>query len=117
MNYLQFCCGTGELVVKLSQIADSGKDKFLKDLFSKIKTEKDLLNIRRFYLANKDKVSDFVAFGSDVFNYALDNDVVTEDGTLVLADELYKLNVVIDKEVGLFALITALRHHMKEHHG
>ena len=109
VNYLQFCCGTGELVVKLSQIADSGKDEFLKDLFKKIKTERDLLNVRRFYLANKEKVSDFVAFGSDVFNYALDNNMVTEEGTLALADLLYQLNVVIDKEVGLFAMVTAVR--------
>ena len=68
-----------------------------------------MLNVRRFYLANKEKVSDFVAFGSDVFNYALDNNIVTEDGTLVLADLLYQLNVVIDKEVGLFAMVTAVR--------
>ena len=64
---------------------------------------------RPFYLASKEKVSDFVAFGSDVFNYALDNDLVTEDGALALADLLYQLNVVIDKEVGLFAMVTALR--------
>jgi DNA polymerase III delta prime subunit len=109
VNYLQFCCGSGELIVKLSQIADSGKDEFLKDLFNKIQNEKDLLNIRKFYLANKEKVSDFIAFGSDIFNYALDNNLVTNDGVLVLADQLYQLNVVIDKEVGLFAMITAIR--------
>ena len=109
VNYLQFCCGSGELVVKLSQIADSGKDEFLKDLFVKIQKEKDLLNVRKFYLANKEKVSDFIAFGSDIFNYALDNNMVTGDGVLVLAELLYQLNVVIDKEVGLFAMITATR--------
>jgi DNA polymerase III delta prime subunit len=109
VNYLQFCCGSGELIVKLSQIADSGKDEFLKDLFNKIQNEKDLLNIRKFYLANKEKVSDFIAFGSDIFNYALDNNLVTNDGVLVLADQLYQLNVGIDKEVGLFAMITAIR--------
>lgn len=109
VNYLQFCCGTGELVVKLSQIADSGKEEFLKELFEKIRSEKDLLDVRRFYLANKEKVSDFVAFGSDVFNYAVDNGLVSEEGTLALADRLYELNVVIDKEVGLFAMATAVR--------
>lgn len=117
VNYLQFCCGSGELVVRLSQIADSGKGEFLRELFGRIASEKDLLDVRKFYLANKDKVSDFVAFGSDVFNYALDNDAVTEDGVLALADELYKLNVVIDKEVGLFALVAAVRRYMKARHG
>jgi DNA polymerase III delta prime subunit len=109
VNYLQFCCGTGELVVKISQIADSGKDEFLKELFTKTLTEKNLLDVRRFYLGNKEKISDFITFGSDIFNYALDNNIVTEDGTLVLADQLYQLNIVIDKEVGIFAMITAIR--------
>jgi DNA polymerase III delta prime subunit len=109
VNYLQFCCGTGELVVKISQIADSGKDEFLKELFTKTLTEKDLLDVRRFYLGNKEKISDFITFGSDIFNYALDNNIVTEDGTLVLADQLYQLNIIIDKEVGIFAMITAIR--------
>ena len=35
--------------------------------------------------------------------------MVTEEGTLALADLLYQLNVVIDKEVGLFAMVTAVR--------
>ena len=69
---------------------------------------------RWFYLANKEKVSDFVAFGSDIFNYALDNNVITEDGILVLADLLYQLNVVIDKEVGLFDMATAVRKYAKD---
>lgn len=109
VNYLQFCCGTGELVVKISQIADSGKDEFLKELFTKTLTEKNLLDVRRFYLGNKEKISDFITFGSDIFNYALDNNIITEDGTLILADQLYQLNIVIDKEVGIFAMITAIR--------
>lgn len=113
VNYLQFCCGNGELVVKLSQIADSGKDEFLKGVFSMLTDGKDLLDVRRFYLANKEKVSDFVAFGSDVFNYAVDNGLVTEDGVLALADGLYQLNVVIDKEVGLFGMLTTVRRHLK----
>lgn len=109
VNYLQFCCGSGELVVKLSQVVDSDKSGFLKELMDKVMTETNLLDVRRFYLRNKDKVSDFVSFGSDVYNCAIDGDLVTEDGVLKLTDQLFQLNSVIDKEAGLFGMLTAVR--------
>lgn len=109
VNYLQFCCGTGELVVKLSQIADSGKRSFLEELIKKALSEKDVLDVRRFYLANKDKVSDYVVAGSDLFNAAVDAGLVTEDGILKLTDQIFMLNQVIDKECMFFGMIITLR--------
>lgn len=109
INYLQFCCNSGKLVVKLNQVAESGKEEFLNELMSKTLNEKNLLDVRQFYLKNKDNVSDFVTFGSDVYNYAVDNDLVNEDGILKLTDQLYQLNTVIDKEAGLFGMLTAVR--------
>lgn len=109
VNYLQFCCASGELVVKLNQVADSGKRGFLDELVKKALTEKDVLDVRRFYLANKDKISDYVAAGSDLFNAAVDAGLVTEDGILKLTDLLFQLNTVIDKEVGFFGMVAALR--------
>lgn len=113
INYLQFCCNSGELVVKLSQVVDSDKGEFLKELVKRTISEENLLDVRQFYLRNKDKVSDFVAFGSDVYNAAVDGDVVTEDGVLKLTDQLYQLNTVIDKEAGLFGMLTAIRRFRK----
>ena len=109
VNYLQFCCGTGELVVKLSQIADSGKRSFLEELVKKALSEKDVLDVRRFYLANKDKVSDYVVAGSDLFNAVVDMGLVTEDGILKLTDQIFMLNQVIDKECMFFGMIITLR--------
>ena len=80
---------------------------------SKALTEPNLLDVRQFYLRNKSKVSDFVAFGSDIYNYAADNDLVTEDGMLKLTDQLYQLNTVIDKEAGVFGMLTAVRRFRK----
>lgn len=114
INYLQFCCNSGELTVRLNQVVDSDKGEFLKDVVSKALAEQNLLDVRQFYLRNKDKVSDFVSFGSDVYNYAADNDIVTEDGILKLTDQLYQLNTVIDKEAGLFGMLTALRKYRKQ---
>lgn len=113
INYLQFCCGSGKLVVRLNQVVDSEKGEFLAGLMKMALSGSDLLDVRRFYLRNKDRVSDFTAFGSDVYNYAVDNDVVTEDGVLKLTDQLYQLNTVIDKEAGLFGMITAVRRYRK----
>lgn len=113
LNYLQFCCSSGELVVRLNKVVDSGKEDFLKDVMSKALTEPNLLNVRQFYLHNKSKVSDFVAFGSEIYNYVADNDLVTEDGILKLTDQLHQLNVVIDKEAGVFGMLTAVRRFRK----
>ena len=109
VNYLQFCCASGELVVRLNQVVDSDKRGFLDELVKKALEEKDVLDVRRFYLANKDKISDYVAAGSDLFNAAVDAGLVTEDGILKLTDLLYQLNAVIDKEVGFFGMVAALR--------
>ena len=50
-----------------------------------------------------------MSFGSDVYNCAVDSDLVTEDGVLKLTDQLFQLNSVIDKEAGLFGMLTAVR--------
>lgn len=83
----------------------------MKELISKTVNDScNLLAVRSFYLKNKDKISDFMTFASDVFNYAIDNGIVTSaDGMLVLTDILYKINVVVDKESMFFGLLVAIR--------
>lgn len=115
INYLQFCCNTGKLVVKLSQVVDSDKSSFLRELVEKIRSAEDILDVRRFYLQNKDKVSDFISFGSDLYNKVVDDGLVDEDGILKLTDLLYQLNSVVDKEAGLFGMLTAVRKYGKKH--
>lgn len=113
VNYLQFCCGSGKLVVQLNNVVESGKRDFLKELVSLAVAEKDLLKVRQFYMKNKDAVADYVAFGSDLFNYVVDSNIIDIDGVLKLTDMLYQLNVVIDKEVGLFGMVTAISKYAK----
>nr|DAH73845.1 MAG TPA: activator clamp loader [Caudoviricetes sp.] len=110
MNYLQFCSSSGELVVKLRSITDAGQDKFLQELVNKTISSSNILEVRQFYMHNKEAVSDYVEFGSKMFNYVIDNEIVSSsDAVLKLSDLLYQLNVVIDKEVGFFAMVAALR--------
>ena len=109
IKYLQICCTTGTLVVKFSTIINGGKDDFLKELINKTVNETNLLAVRQFYLANKDKLGDFVDAAANAFNYVIDNNIVTNaDGILVLTDLLYKINVVVDKESMFFGLLTAI---------
>ena len=109
INYLQFCCSSGELVVKLNNVANDEKNEVIKSIVDSIVAGKNLLEIRRSYLAQKDKISDYVEAGSQLFNYAVDNNVVSSpDGILKMTDILFYLNTVIDKESCFFGLVTAV---------
>ena len=109
VNYLQSSCASGTLTVNESTINDTEKEGFLKELVSKTIQANNMLDVRKFYLANKDKISDYVMFASDVFNYIVDNDIVSNsDGILKLTDMLYYLNMVIDKESMFFGMIVAI---------
>lgn len=110
INYLQFCSNSGELIVKLNDIANSGRDDFLEELVTKTIETNNLLEVRQMYMRSKDKINDYVEFGSAFFNYVVDNGILrSADGVLRMSELLYQLNVVIDKEVGFFAMVTALK--------
>ena len=109
INYLQFCCGSGQLVVKLSNVANDEKNEVIKLIADSILARKNLLDIRKSYLAQKDKISDYVEAGSDLFKYVVDNGIVSSpDGILKMTDILFYLNSVIDKESCFFGLVTAV---------
>lgn len=109
INYLQFCCNSGELVVNLNKVADSEKNELLSAIIDKLRTSSNMLEVRKFYLAEKDKISDYVEFGSAMFKHVVDNGIVVDlDGILKMTDLLFQLNTVIDKESGFFGLLTAI---------
>ena len=109
INYLQFCCNSGELVVNLNKVAESEKSELLSAVVDKLKTSSNMLEIRKFYLAEKDKISDYVEFGSALYKHVVDNGIIVDlDGILKMTDLLFQLNTVIDKESGFFGLLTAV---------
>ena len=109
INYLQFCCSSGELVVNLNKVAESEKNELIDAIVDKLKTTNNMLEVRKFYLSEKDKISDYVEFGSVLFKHVVDNGIVVDlDGILKMTDLLFQLNTVIDKESGFFGLITAI---------
>ena len=114
INYLQFCCSSGELVVNLNNVANSEKNDLLDKLIKKIKTSNNILDVRKFYLSEKDTITDYVSFGSELFKYVVDNGIVVDlDGILKMTDLLFMLNQVIDKESMFFGLVTAIAKWMK----
>lgn len=115
INYLQFCCSSGELVVNLSKVANAETNELTSAIVDKIKTSANLLTVRKFYLAEKDKISDYVEFASQLFNYVIDNEIVVDpDGILKMTDILFYMNTVIDKEANFFGLVTAIAKWMKK---
>ena len=114
INYLQFCCSSGELVVNLNKVAESEKNELIDAIVDKLKTTNNMLEVRKFYLSEKDKISDYVEFGSVLFKHVVDNGIVVDlDGILKMTDLLFQLNTVIDKESGFFGLLTAIAKWMK----
>lgn len=110
ISYLQSCCASGELLVNDDAISDNDKNELVSSIVSKAVSEEDLLVVRKAYLSMKDKISDYAAFGAEVFNYVVDHNIVSNsDGLLKLADIMYYLNQVIDKESMFFGMLVAIR--------
>ena len=108
---LQKCCASG--ILTIPQIVTTDKT-FLEELIEKCKTENNLLNLRQFYISNKMKISDYNALSSDIFNYVLDNGLITNgDNVLYMSNIIYQMNLVIDKEITFFSLITYLNKVLK----
>jgi len=115
VNYLQFCCSSGELVVNLSRVAESEKNELLDSIVDKLRSSSSMLEVRKFYLAEKDKISDYVEFGSLLYKHVIDHGIVVDlDGILKMTDLLFQLNTVIDKESGFFGLLTAVAKWMEK---
>ena len=109
VNYLQFCSSSGKLVVALDNVANNEKNEAIQSIVSDIASNKKLLDVRKNYLAQKDAISDYVDAGSKLFNYVVDNNIVSNpDGILKMTDILFYLNSVIDKESCFFGLVTAI---------
>ena len=109
VNVLQSSCSSGKLIVSKNAIAEAEKGDFIKNLVEKIKTESDILEIRKFYIKNKDQISDYMIFASEIYHYILNNNITNNKGVLIkAADSLYQMTQVIDKEIGFFQFIAIL---------
>lgn len=109
INYLQFCCNSGELVVDIEAISKQSSVNLTTDIVNKAISATNLLDVRRFYLQHKEECGDFIEITSAIFNYVVDNNIISADGILRLTDLIYQLNVVVDREPTFFGILTAIR--------
>lgn len=109
VNHLQTYSTTGELIVSGSTIAEAEKESFISSIVNMVMTEKDLLKIRTYYTQNKDKISDYIIMAGDILNYVIDKNIIKRgEDILALSDQIYKLNIVVDKETQFYAFIVQL---------
>lgn len=109
VNYLQASCSSGKLIVNANAMVDAERNNFIKELVNKCVTEKNILNVRQFYITNKDKIDDYKTFSADIFNYIMDESIIQDKVYILkLANIYYQLNTVIDPEIQFFAMLTLI---------
>lgn len=114
ISYLQGSCTTGKLIITFETSSNSDKDSLISNIVNKCLNEKNILDVRKYYLTCKEKISDYIEFGSLLFNYVVDNNIVeSPEAILKLSDILYQINIVVDKECSLFAMLVAIKQYGK----
>lgn len=102
---LQISCQTGELKV-LQSVNDILND----ELITFINDCNDPIQIRTYLQNNEDKFSgDYIALAGKLFNYYSFN----TDIMLCIADYLYKMQLVLDKEIQFTGMIIQLKQLLK----
>lgn len=109
ISILSDCCSSGELIVS-SKVTDNDFNKDLvKAIVDKAINTEDILEVRKFYIQNKNKIDDYLRLSSEIFNYVIDNGIVKDRAKILrLSNIIYQLNIVVDKEIQFFNLISTL---------
>lgn len=110
INYLQLCCNSGKLVVKMNQVVDVEKESLLHDLIEKMKATDKVLDIRQFYMSQKSKIDDYKVLAGDLFNAVVDQHLVNDARVILkMSDIIYQMNLVVNPEIQFFALICLIQ--------
>ena len=109
ISILSDCCSSGELIVS-SKVTDNDHNKDLvKAIVDKAINTEDILEVRKFYIQNKNKIDDYLKLSSEIFNYVIDNGIIKDRAKILrLSNIIYQLNIVVDKEIQFFNLISTL---------
>ena len=109
ISILSDCCSSGKLIVS-SKVTDNDFNKDLvKAIVDKAINTEDILEVRKFYIQSKNKIDDYLKLSSEIFNYVIDNGIVKDRAKILrLSNIIYQLNIVVDKEIQFFNLISTL---------
>lgn len=109
INYLQFCCNSGKLVVKLNDVANEEMNTLVDDLLAKVKSSSKIMDIRSFYLQQKQKITDYKVVGAELVDKAIDRKLLDDPRAILKAsDIMYQMNLVVNPEIQFFALVCLL---------
>jgi DNA polymerase III delta prime subunit len=98
---LQLCCQSGEL-----KLIDNFSTTVENEVVNFIVNTDNVRTIREYLLNNEEKFSaDYINLAGEIFNY-YQNDVKK---MLIIADYIYKMSVVFDKEIQFTAMIAELK--------
>ncbi len=109
ISSLSACCSSGELIVS-SNVSDIEQNKDLvKEIVDKSINTDDILEVRKFYIQSKNKIDDYLRLSSEIFNYVMDNGIIKDRAKILkLSNIIYQMNIVVDKEIQFFNLISTL---------
>ncbi len=98
---LQLCCQSGEL-----KLMDNFSASVENEVVNYIININNLKDIREYLLNNEDKFSaDYINLAKELFNYYQDD----AKKMLIIADYMYKMTIVFDKEIQFTAMIVELK--------
>ncbi len=113
VNLLQQMCSSGELKF-VSGINPTERDEkgdgFVTEIVNKA-LDKSVANLqlRKFYLDNKEKIQDYQQFAVKVFNYCVLNDIIKKRETLLKMSELiWRMENVADVELQFFTFLLSM---------
>lgn len=108
INLLQSYCTSGTLVMT-DGVNETDKEKFYGELCSKIK-DKNFIATREFVVKNKALFSnDYLALAEEMFEYMLSNNIIDNPKIVFnLADSIYQINMVVNKEIGFMKFLSIL---------
>lgn len=109
ISILSDCCSSGELIVSSNvSVIEQNKD-LVKEIVDKAINTDDILEVRKFYIQSKNKIDDYLRLSSEIFNYVMDNGIVKDRAKILrLSNIIYQMNIVVDKEIQFFNLISTL---------
>ena len=101
IEHLQIACQSGTL-----KILQSASDVINDEIIQFINDCNDVMQIREYLHQNEDKFSaDYIQLAGKLFNYySFDTDMM-----LCIADYLYKMQIVLDKEIQFTSMICMLK--------
>tara|TARA_E500000178_G_C17038997_1_gene765449 strand:+ start:5479 stop:6423 length:945 start_codon:yes stop_codon:yes gene_type:complete len=108
VSVLQDCCSSGKLDTTTEIALIDGVDETCKYILTSTKEGKTPMEIREYLIKNSEKFSeDYLKLSSSMFNILCRTKIGAEDLSNI-ADIIYRVDQVIDKEIQFFVLVSYL---------